>query len=156
MTHAEKTFAIIVGAISSLGLIWGSILTSRASDRAAKSAREAMEHQTKLNAKAKIAEFRQAWINNLRDAMARLMALGFKEPPAREVIEATAKIQLLMNKNDGRYPQLVKCMKEFSAAMIAGDRQYESNEFIELCQDILKNEWDVLKKELLELKSSVR
>jgi Flp pilus assembly protein TadB len=150
MTNAEITFAFIVGAISAIGLIWGSILTSRASDRAAKSARQAMEQQTKLNAKAKIAEFRQAWINNLRDAMAKLLALGF-ETPDREVIEAAARIQLLMNKKDDRYPELIKQMNEFATAMKGGNQRYDSKKFIELCQDILKNEWDVLKKELLEL-----
>ena len=151
MTHAEIAFAVIVGAISAIGLIWGSILTSRASDRAAQSAREAMENQTKLNAKAKIAEFRQTWINNLRDAMAKLMGQGLGAHAPSDVIEATAKIQLLMNKNDDRYPQLTKFMKEYVIAMKSGDQRYDSSEFIELCQDILKNEWEVLKKELLEL-----
>jgi hypothetical protein len=153
MTHAEMAFAVIVGAISAIGLIWGSILTSRASDRAAISAREAMEHQTKLNAKAKIAEFRQAWINNLRDAMVKLTALGLEQHAGGEVIEAAAKIQLLMNKKDSRYPQLIKCMKDFAVAMKGRDQQCSPLQFVELCQDILKNEWEVLKKELLELKS---
>jgi hypothetical protein len=153
MTNAEIVFAAIVGAISAIGLIWGSILTSRASDRASQSAREAMEHQTKLNAKAKIAEFRQAWINNLRDAMAKLMGQGYGAHAPSDVIEATAKIQLLMNKKDGRYPQLTKSMKQYVIAMKSADQQYDSSEFIGLCQDILKNEWEVLKKELLELKA---
>jgi len=153
MNNAEIAFAIIVGAISAIGLILGNILTSRASDRAAQSAREAMEHQTKLNAKAKIAEFRQAWINNLRDAMAKVMRQGSGAPAQSDVIEAMAKIQLLMNKKDGRYPQLTKCLKEYAIAMKSGDQRYDSSELLELCQDILKNEWEVLKEELLELKS---
>jgi hypothetical protein len=153
MTNGEITFAFIVGLISSIGIIVGGILSSQASDRAAQSAREAMEHQTKLNAKAKIAEFRQEWINNLRDAMAKLLAFGFEPHPDRSVVEAAAKIELLVNKKDDRYPQLVKCMKEFAEAMKAGNQQYDSQKFIELCQDILKDEWEVLKKELLELKS---
>jgi hypothetical protein len=154
MTNAEIAFAIIVGAISAIGLIWGSILTSRASDRAAQSARAAMEHQTKLNSKGKIAEFRQAWINNLRDAMAKVMRQGLGAPVQSEVIEATARIQLLMNKKDGRYPALTKCLKEYAIAMKLGDQRYDSSELLELCQDILKNEWEVLKKELLELESA--
>ena len=153
MSNPEITFAIIVGAISAFGLILSGILTSRASDRAAQLARQAVEHQTKLNAKAKIAEFRQAWINNLRDAMAKLMGLGFGAHGPREVIEAAAKIQLLMNKKDSRYPQLIECMKEFAKAMKSGNQLYDSSEFIEVCQDILKDEWEVLKRELLELKS---
>jgi len=153
MTNAEIVFAVIVGAISAIGLIWGSKLTSLASDRAARSARDAMEHQTKLNAKAKVAEFRQAWINNLRDAMAKLMRQGLGAPAESDVIEATAKIQLLMNKKDERYPELTKLLKEYVVAMKSGDQQYNSSKLLELCQDILKNEWEVLKKELLELKS---
>jgi hypothetical protein len=152
MTNAEIWFAVIVGAISAGGLISGSILSSRASDRAAQSAREAMEHQTKLNAKSKIAEFRQAWINNLRDAMAKVMRQELGAPAQSEVIEATAKIQLLMNKKDGRYPQLTECLKEYAIAMKSGDQRYDSSKLLEVCQDILKNEWEVLKKELLELK----
>jgi hypothetical protein len=152
MTHAEIAFAFIVGAISAIGLIWGSILTSRASDRAARSARQAMEHQTKLNAKGKIAEFRQAWINNLRDAMAKFMAVGSdrKHGTETDMVEAGIKMQLLMNRNGARIPELVEYMGDFSLAM-ADDHHYDAQKFVMLCQEILKGEWEVLKKELLEL-----
>jgi hypothetical protein len=156
MTHAEITFAIIVGVISAIGLVWGSWLTARATRKAAEESTNVANRQIVLNSKSKIAEFRQAWINNLRDAMAKLMAFRLKEPVEPEVIEATAKIQLLMNKKDSRYPQLLRYMKEYVVAMKAGNEQYDSSEFLALCQDILKNEWEVLKKELLELDSSIR
>jgi hypothetical protein len=155
MTHGEVTFALIVGLISAMGLVCGSWLAARATDRAARSSREALEHQTVLASKAKMAEFRQAWINNLRDAMARFMALGVdtKDDTVMKMVEAAAKIQLFMNKKDERYPRLVQSMKDFSFAIAVDDRRYDSTEFVELCQDILKNEWEVLKKELLELNS---
>lgn len=75
MSHAEIAFAFVIGAISALGVILSAVLSSRASDRAARLAHEAMEHQTKLNAKGKIAEFRQEWINTLRNEMSKMIAL---------------------------------------------------------------------------------
>lgn len=155
MSKAEIDFAIIVGAISALGLILGAVVTSLATRKAAEVASRAADRQIVLNSKSKIAEFRQAWINNLRDAMAKFMALGFDtSPTAREIVEMTAKIQLLMNKKDKRYPQLIEYMKEFYARITGGDQRYDSDAFVELCQDILKDEWEVLKKELLELRSA--
>lgn len=154
MTHAEITFAVIVGMISAIGLIWGSVLTSRASDRAAQSSREALEHQIKLNAKAKIAEFRQEWINSLRNEMARIFAivLDTEHATGREAVEAAAKIQLMMNRRDSRYGSLVNLLKAFSDS-IKAKKQYDEQELVRLCQDILKDEWEVLKRELLELNS---
>lgn len=156
MTHAEIAFVFIIGAISALGMIWSAVLTSRASDRAARSAHEAMEHQTKLNAKAKIAEFRQAWINNLRNEMARVMAFGYEEDhlTTKDAIEAVAKVFLLMNRRDPRYDRLSSSMNQYVKAMKAKDTGHSTSELMTLCQDILKDEWEVLKRELLELKST--
>lgn len=156
MTNAEVAFAVIVGAISAAGLVLGSWLTSGASDRAAKLSAQGLERQIVLNSKAKIAEFRQAWINNLRDAMARFIALGsdVKRRMGPEMVEAGTRIQLMMNRGDKRYPRLTESMSDFVYAIGSEDRQYDPNPFVELCQDILKDEWEVLKKELLELDSS--
>lgn len=153
MTNGEVVFAIIIGAISALGMILSAVLTSRASDRAARLTHQAIEHQTKLNSKAKIAEFRQAWINSLRDEMARFtgLAAGGGVQDARELYATAAKILLLMNRRDKRYPELIDCIRNLDLGAAGKDR-FDAGYFREICQSILKDEWEVLKKDLLELK----
>jgi len=92
--------ALIVGLISTIGVVASAILTSRASERAAELAKRAMDHQTKLNCKAKVAEFRQAWINNLRDSMAKFVRLSNAGVIADKggVLEEMMRIELLMNR----------------------------------------------------------
>jgi Flp pilus assembly protein TadB len=157
MSTAELSFAVIVGVVSALGLVLSSILTSRASDRAAKLAQQSIEHQTRLNAKAKVAEFRQAWINNLRDAMAKFVRLSNAGVKADkdELTETMMHIELLMNRRDQRYPELRKYMADFVRTVMGKGtgEDVRFQEFIHICQDILKEEWEVLKKELLELES---
>lgn len=165
MSRDEMTFAVVIGVISALGVIISAILTAyatsksaeraaQASDRAAQLSRQGLEHQIVINSKAKIAEFRQAWINSLRSEMARVMAMTFdkEHTTAREIIEATAKIQLLMNREDVRYDSLIGSLRSFDKSLRSKDTNFNVEPLVRVCQDILKSEWEVLKKELLELK----
>jgi hypothetical protein len=153
MTSAELAFAGIVGAISALGLILSGILTARATARAAELSAREMNRQIVLSSMATIAEFRQAWINNLRDAMAKFIALGvdLTRHDIPKMAEQAAKIQLLMNRNDARYERLVDSLSDYIKAAGSEGSELPSKEFVELCQDVLKSEWEVLKKQLLHL-----
>jgi hypothetical protein len=150
MSYAEIAFAGIVGVISALGVIMSAILTNKATRAVAKLAADGVDRQIVLNSATKIAEFRQAWINDLRGAMATFIALGsdLKHSTPHELIEAGAKVQLLMNRHDKRYARLTDCMSDFIEAVTSDDSQYDPDKFVDLCQAILKDEWEVLKKEL--------
>jgi hypothetical protein len=86
---------------------------------------------------------RQAWINNLRDAMASF--ISYKETPDtdpsknREYWEKAAKIDLLMSPDDPDYDELQTCFV---------DSDLEKSTYMSVCQRILKREWEVLKREV--------
>ena len=125
MTRTEMTFAEIVGLISALGVILGAIiaggsaylagrLAAKSTETAAQLAAQGVSNQIKLNSMVKIAEFRQAWINDLRTAMAKLSAITLRgtEADEAELYEQRARIRLLMNRNDERYDHLVRRMDQ--------------------------------------------
>ena len=102
----------------------------------------------------KIAEFRQAWINSLRDEMAEFQSYGIlpNSDPTKEraFYKLGTKIELLMNPDDPDYKNLQAQMYEFfSVADGETHHKYSKNsEFIKLCQKILKREWDRLKSDI--------
>ncbi len=64
----------------------------------------------------------------------------------REFYEKGTKIELMMNPNDPDYAALHACLYSFlSAEGLVG--KYSANpEYVEVCQRILKREWEVLKQ----------
>lgn len=102
----------------------------------------------------KISEFRQNWINELRDCISDFQSHGVlpsNDPTKdREFYRLGTKIELLMNPNDPDYDQLQGLMYEFLVAA-NGDTisKYGNNaEFVEVSQRILKREWERLKADL--------
>lgn len=150
MTHAEIAFAVIVGVISAIGLVVSGVLTAHATRKAAELSAQEMGRQILLNSTAKLAEFRQRWINDLRDAMAKFTALAIANDASnfQETVEIGAKIALLMNRRDKRFPDLVRGMTAFRERAQSRESTFDLSAFRRLCQDILKDEWEVLKKEL--------
>lgn len=108
----------------------------------------------------KIADYRQEWINTLRNEMAEFQSHGVlpNHDPAsnRDFYRLGTKIELLMNPDDPNYPALQQCIYNF--LMVSdGDTidKYEQNAaFVELCQKILKREWDRLKSDIQNGSSS--
>lgn len=75
----------------------------------------------------------------------------------REFYRLGTKIELLMNPNDPDYPDLSNLMYRF---LMASDGEaiakYGNNaEFVDVCQKILKREWERLKADL-ENKTAIR
>jgi len=100
----------------------------------------------------KISEMRQAWINNLRDAMAAFQSYGvtpgLDHHKKREWYEAGTKIELLMNPADPDFEELQQRMYAFFGATELGDKFSTNPQFVAVCQRILKREWEVLKSEV--------
>ena len=100
----------------------------------------------------KIAEMRQAWINDLRDAMATFHSYGvtpaLDQHGTREWYEAGTRIELLMNSSDADYGELQDRMYAFLGAENVQDKYTANPLFVEVCQRILKREWEVLKTEV--------
>lgn len=102
----------------------------------------------------RVAEFRQAWINDLRDEMAEFQSHGVlpgHDPTTdRSFYKLGTKIELLMNPRDPDYSQLQSLMYGFLSAA-NGDTfaKYGHNEqFVSVCQRILKREWERLKADI--------
>ncbi|MCB1694178.1 MAG: hypothetical protein KDI19_15510, partial [Pseudomonadales bacterium] len=112
--------------------------------------------QKKINFEGtlKVAEFRQTWINDLRDAMAEFQSYGVvpDQNPSQErkFYELGTKIELLMNPSDPDYGALSATLYNF---LITADgntiEKYSNNSlFVDLCQRILKREWERLKTDI--------
>lgn len=100
----------------------------------------------------KLAEFKQAWINSLRDTMAQFQSLGvtpglehLKRP---EFFQTGTKIQLLMNCDDPEYAVLDECLYNFLMADTEQEKYRSNPGYIEVCQRILKREEERLRNDL--------
>lgn len=144
----------MVGAVSAAGAAFGSWLSSRATMKATQNALVGLNRQIEFQHSAKIAEFRQAWINDLRESMATLQSIGvtpnLPQQQQTEFYKAGTKIELLMNREDQRYKTLQRCMYDFLAAKTVEEKYLCNAPFVSICQDILKAEWEVLKKDFRE------
>lgn len=100
----------------------------------------------------KISEMRQAWINNLRDAMATFQSFGvtpnLNQLEQREWYEAGTKIELLMNPLDEDYSNLQETMYAYFNARDITEKYLANTPYIQTCQRILKREWETIKIEI--------
>lgn len=123
----------------------------------------------------KHADFRQNWINKLRDEMATFQAKAFvnvnEASRSVEVGEAMLKILMLIDRKDPHYGELKQLL--YGVMNYAKERDLrvqnpqggdlptlpdnpltaDHAKFVQVCQDILKNEWEVTKKGLYSLES---
>ena len=100
----------------------------------------------------KVAEMRQTWINNLREAMASFQSYGvtpdLDHTSHREFYEHGTKIELLMNPKDSDYEELQRCLYRFLNANTLAEKFAANPQYVSVCQRILKREWEVLKREI--------
>jgi hypothetical protein len=132
--------AAIGGALLALlGALIGSVVT-----------RLNAKEQNALASRMKLADFREAWIQRFREAGAELIGLleDVQSPtPTPRAFELAAKIRLMMNRKDKRYPRLIEIL---AAIKRPGQTNPDVHaEQLEECiQAILKDEWGVLKNDL--------
>jgi hypothetical protein len=105
----------------------------------------------------KMAEFRQAWINTLRDTLSEFQSLGVT-PGLNPLLMSDfyklgTKIELLMNPKDVDYAELDGLLYSFlSKATAPIEEKFSINpNFVEVSQRILKREWDRLNADLNKL-----
>jgi lipid A disaccharide synthetase len=129
-------------------LVFAAIFTLLNAWLLARNATKNAEVQNDLATKRKLADFRQAWLNELRDCLSELQSIalvpGSEQSDLRQQYRIFIKVRLLMNKKDQNYDQLNALMHNAnieSRAKIVQD-------LISVSQDILKTEWDILKRDL--------
>jgi hypothetical protein len=147
-------FSLLV-PIGSAGVAWLSAWYS--TRRALRTEHSKLDFQGTL----KISEFRQNWINELRDSISDFQSHGMlpgNDPTKdREFYRLGTKIELLMNPDDQDYQQLQVLMYDVLIAADGNTRsKYGNNaELIKVSQSILKREWERLKADL-ESKTTIR
>lgn len=115
--------------------------------------------QARVSQQLKHAEFRQTWINALREEMARFQLLTAQSATdakkGAELVQSMSMILLRMDRNDEDYDRLVVKMDEV-VDNVAARRDGTSavphpsaaSDLLLICQDVLKREWDVTKQEM--------
>lgn len=145
------TVSAVVAAIAAVLSFVGVFLTARV-------ARRNGFIQTRATQQLKHADFRQTWINALREEMARFLALtaelitDAKKEPA--VIQSMAMILLRMNSRDKEYGGLIDALDEVldAAKAMPGGKSYgvAAGDYLIICQRILKSEWETTRDAMLE------
>jgi hypothetical protein len=159
------TIALIAAALSLIGVLVSATIAKRNGMITARTAQQ-----------VKHADFRQNWINKLREQMALFQAKAFEDPVKAgsnpDVGEAMLMILMLIDRKDPHYTELKQLMYQVTnftkAPRDPGNPYTEEPDprhlpdnpiyttharFVEVCQDILKSEWEVTKKGLYSLES---
>lgn len=106
----------------------------------------------KLSANIKLADMRQAWVNNLRSDMAEFQALAVTPDldyqKQTKFYQLMARIELSMNPGDEDYGELSKALYAYIEGGNVDERRANDPRYVAVCQRILKREWDVLKAEI--------
>jgi hypothetical protein len=140
--HLPFVVSVGVPVLTVLAAAVVSLFTTWANNKAQNRQRELM-HQLKL------ADFRQAWINDMREDFALYTARTWSADlnegleAKKERIVTNARILMRMNPNDPDYEEMRTSLLN-PVAMPQADRKA----LFEVAQRILKREWDRLKKDL--------
>lgn len=109
----------------------------------------------RTTAQLKHADFRQNWINALRDEMTNFQSLAVAKQPwtaktDAALVKSSTKVLLLMNPKDRDYQRLLNALQAVLAGWhVERDKWLDAHaDLIMLCQQILKREWNVTKREM--------
>ena len=110
------------------------------------------EIERELQRKLKLADFRQNWIDDQRADLSEFFAecgsLDTGEEQTHRIAALMGRIQMRMSRDDALYDKLTEGMLDLFKADGVGDKAEAQFKLTEIGQDILKTEWDRLKREL--------
>jgi len=152
-------FAAVVAGLSTL---LAACLNRKSAKFAAEISRGNAILQARLTANVKLAEFRQQWIDALREDMAKFSSLCIilniterlennlevQKISIADAVAASQKIILRINRNDENFVALDQLIYKLTPSCNAENLQDLLHEYNEICQKILKAEWDVLRDEV--------
>lgn len=147
--HQLLVVSIIIPLISAGVAALSAVYSTK---RALKHQRERLNFQAKM----KVNEFRQDWINDLRDVMSEFQSYGVlpntNPSQEKEFYRLGTKIELLMNPKDPDYNELQQHLYAFLHASDGEtiDKYGINAEYVDICQGILKREWERLKRDLAQ------
>jgi hypothetical protein len=145
--------ALLIAGIGLLGVWGGAKIAVNAQSKATQVADDAARRSDYTNRSLSLANQRAAWIQRLRDEMALFqswgMTPGLNHAERREFYEHGTRIELLMNPQDPDYQKLSELLNRLLEAASKETKYAVNAEFVEVCQRILKREWEVTKCEIL-------
>ncbi|KPP82740.1 MAG: hypothetical protein HLUCCA04_01360 [Oceanicaulis sp. HLUCCA04] len=111
------------------------------------------ERSNHLAAADKIAGFRQAWINELREAISEFQSVATVVGDVRSderIYRLGTKSELMMNTEDDDYLELVSCLYSYlDYKNLTIEERWQFNApLVSVSQRILKREWERLKADL--------
>lgn len=112
------------------------------------------KEQNGLASRMKLADFRESWLNNLRNTISELTGVVLTAPSMsdaealRRAAELATRAKLLMNKQDERYHEFISLLDAIINNDNSESRFKLATELTSVVQDILKAEWNVLKRDL--------
>jgi len=142
--NLDADTALLIGIAVSILFSFLSVVLSLLANRSAAKAVHASQ----------VAQFRQEWINRLRDDLAQFHAIGVTpehEPHLdMEFYRIGTRIELMINPDDEDYQIMQDLLYGYLTTSEAGIAEKYSNnpEFIEVSQRILKREWERLKQDI--------
>lgn len=150
----QETAILIAAVIAALVSALSAVLAYQNGRRQIDAQRELMLAQSAH----KVAEFRQNWINELRECLSTFQSIGTTpeiDPRSNpDFYKMGTKIELLMNPLDEDYASLKDVMYKYldSSDATLGEKYANNPEFVDVSQRILKREWDRLKNDVRENK----
>ncbi len=141
--YAVPLGTVIGAVIALLGVgitLWGS--------------RTNAKEQNGLESRMKLADFRESWLNNLRNTISELTGVVLTAPnmsdteTLRRAAELATRAKLLMNKHDERYHEFISLLDAIVNNDNSESRFKLATDLTAVVQDILKAEWNVLKRDL--------
>ena len=114
--------------------------------------------ERELSRKLKLAEFRQSWINGLREEIAILTSLtvnpvGRSREEDNQINLSKAKIIMRLNTNESKARELISAMEAAMQHSKQEDLGQYQTALVSAGQDLLKHEWDRLKDELADIQN---
>jgi hypothetical protein len=148
--HLNLVTAIGVPILIVMITAWISLMTARANNKAADRQRD-LTHQLKL------ADFRQAWINDMRNDFAIYTVHTWDESlnegaeAKKERVAAQARILMRMNENDPDYEALLASLLDPVARP-----EEDHRALFEIGRRVLKREWERLKDDIADIEKNKR
>lgn len=157
------TSALIAALISAFVTIIGQWVARQNAKLAATIAQQNAKLAADLEVATTLTKSRQEWINILREDMAHFAGLSARRSRAisagqafdaddfERMVAISARIQMRLNPRDPHFDALVSNISDCSLEKDASKHGKATGDFVRISQVILKEEWEVLKRELKEL-----
>jgi hypothetical protein len=148
--------AALIAASAALGSAFFAFIAAVINSRVA---RKNAILSAQIAQRTKRADFRQAWIDELRESLVKAQ-IGFSNPDglSKEDAEHALRALLLVNRNDPDYDRLRDCIRKMTNARKLTREEIDEigREMIIVSQDLLKREWNVVKTEINKFEDDAR